>query len=50
MPRLSQSDQHRLWAPTLLALWLAARALGLSQDREQFKLEPVVEKEAEFYG
>ena len=41
MTRLTGSEQHRLWAPTLLALWLAARALGLTQGPEQMKLEPV---------
>ena len=36
---LTKSDQHRLWQPTLLALWMAAQMLGLRQDKRQIKIE-----------
>ena len=44
--RLSLTEQHRLWPPTLLALWLAAKMLGLKY-RAQLKLDEDGKKEDE---
>ena len=51
MPRLSESDQHRICSPTLLALWLAARSLEIKQgSKESPKFEEIAEEKPEGVG
>ena len=44
-PRLSPAEQHRICLPSVLVLYLAARALGIKQGRvESGKFEELEEE------